>query len=211
MRNGARAVAGPSSPAALPGLPRYPLAHLRSVVVVAALPYDAVAGFGGAMAMLGAAGARLRVVLVAEGPVAGPAQTRALRLLGGPRLEIVRLGVPAGALHLHLGDVTRRLGVLVRGFELCAAPWSGDRRADPGAARWAALLACGLRLGPPLVEYRSAADDGARPGGPPAPWARAAYVAVPRAAALSKRRALECWSGPGAGSAEEAPHEILFR
>ncbi|WP_051711894.1 hypothetical protein [Streptomyces sp. NRRL S-350] len=163
-------------------------------MVVAAPLRDAVVGFGGCMSMLASSRARLRVVVTGGAPGPGAAPSDApLAWLGALRAEVVRLDGSRPE------EVVRRLPSLVRGFDLCAAPWCGDRGSDPGAARWAALLACSLRLRPPLVEYWVPGHRCA-PTACEEPWQRAERVALPPGAADSKRWALDAGRGPLPGS-----------
>ncbi|MFD8594278.1 hypothetical protein ACFV1L_04705 [Kitasatospora sp. NPDC059646] len=186
---------------------------VREAVVVAAPLDGAVVGFGGCMAMLAASGARLRVVLPGAGPgFHGAVPREVLAFLGAPGAELEWLEEPG------CDEAVRRLSLLVNGADLCAAPWCGDRGTAVGSARWAALMACSLRLRPPLVEYWVPGHCAA-PHGCGEPWPRASRVALPPGAERLKRRALDAGRfadpGPGrTGGASPAERlgsrEILF-
>ncbi|MCG6497760.1 hypothetical protein [Kitasatospora sp. A2-31] len=157
---------------------------VRDAVVVAAPLDAAVVGFGGCMAMLAASGVRLRVVVPDAGPAPHAAPPReVLAFLGAPQAELEWLEATG------CDEAVRHLSLLVSGADLCAAPWCGDRGTAAGAARWAALLACSLRLRPPLVEYwvpgHCAASQGCGE-----PWQRASRVSLSPGAERLKRRAL---------------------
>ena len=125
--------------ASWPELRQLPAAHpqaWRSVVVVAAHPDDEVLGVGGTMAMLAAAGARLRLIAITDGEASHPgadpaviAQTRitesaaALDRLGARDPEVVRLRLPDTGLAGHEHELSALLREQCAGFEVCLAPW----------------------------------------------------------------------------------------
>ncbi|MDY0814526.1 hypothetical protein [Kitasatospora purpeofusca] len=186
---------------------------VRDAVVVA-VPFDAaVVGFGGCMAMLAASGVRLRVVVSGGGPASRAAVSReALASLGAPQAELEWLE------GTRCDEGVRHLSLLVKGADLCAAPWCGDRGTAVGSARWAALLACSLRLRPPLVEYWVPGHCASRDCGEP--WQRASRVSLPPGAERLKRRALCAGgvadpasgreSGASVGATRLGSREILF-
>ncbi|MFF8773569.1 hypothetical protein [Kitasatospora sp. NPDC015120] len=206
---------GPSPCLPVAGVPE----GVREAVVVAAPLGAAVAGFGGCMAMLAASGVRLRVVVPGAWPAPHAAPPReVLAFLGAPQAELECLE------GTRCDEAVRHLSFLVKGADLCAAPWCGDRGTAAGAARWAALLACSLRLRPPLVEYWVPGHCAA-PQGCGEPWQRAARVPLPPGAERRKRRALcagraadpgaaepaaGCTDGAPAGGARLGAREILF-
>lgn len=206
----ARRVDGLSACLPVAGVP----VGVREAVVVATPLDAAVVGFGGCMAMLAASGVRLRVVVPGAGPTSHAAVPReVLALLGAPQAELEWLEGTG------CDEAVRRLSFLVKGADVCAAPWCGDRGTAVGAARWAALLACSLRLRPPLVEYWVPGHCRASQGCGE-PWQRASRVSLPPGAERLKRRALGVGhladaapghtGGASVGATRLGSREILF-
>ena len=157
------------------GLARHAgLAQVASAVIVAAHPDDEVLGAGGLMSMLATARARLRLVAVTDGEGshrghADPGElarrrtaetTAALRALGAPAAEVIRLRLPDTGLAGREDDLTAALAPLAEGFDICLAPWDRDMHPDHEAAGRAACRAapgrrtttpsgCGTGLVPP--------------------------------------------------------------
>jgi LmbE family N-acetylglucosaminyl deacetylase len=189
---------------ALDSLPAADLTGWASAVVVAAHPDDVVLGVGGAVALLAASGARLRLVAVTDGeyPPAGPvdraalarrraAETRAaLRALGAQDAEVIRLGLPGTGLAWHEDGLTRLLQDLTGGFSVCLAPWPHDAHADHDAAGRAARRACPGALGYPVWMWHWAL-----PGDPRVPWHRGLRIPLPPAVMAAKRAAMTCFAG----------------
>ena len=184
-------------------LPVAGLAGWRSVAVVAAHPDDEVLGAGGTMALLAAAGARLRLIAVTDGEASHPdadpgavAQTRiaesadALRALGVRDIEVIRLRFPDTGLAAHEDELARRLGELCAGFGVCLAPWEGDAHADHEAAGRAARGAVRHASGPELWSYPIWMWPWAIPADRRVPWARARQVRLPPGAASAKQSAI---------------------
>ena len=128
------------------GLRQLPVADLTGwarVLVLAAHPDDEVLGVGGTMALLAAAGARLRLVAVTDGEASHPghrdpaalaalraAETAdALRVLGAQDTEVIRLGFPDTGLAAGEGALTARLRDLAAGLRRGSGPLG------PGCAR----------------------------------------------------------------------------
>jgi LmbE family N-acetylglucosaminyl deacetylase len=193
---------GESSWRAWPVLDRLPVADVTSwssAVVVAAHPDDEVLGVGGTMALLAAAGARLRLVAVTDGESshgngtdqAALAQRRvtetaaALCLLGAERIEVVRLGLPDTGLAAREGELTTVLAGLTSGFDVCLAPWRRDAHADHEAAGRASPAAFGY----PIWMWHWA-----YPGDQRVPWHRALRVPLPPAVVAAKRAAIQCFA-----------------
>ncbi len=191
---------------ALASLPRVDLTAVRSAVVIAAHPDDEVLGFGGSLALLARAGARLRVVVLTDGEAshpestAAPADLAAVRRIedtAGPALlaasqpEVVRLALPDSALAEHADVLAGRLEELVAGFEVCAAPWSLDAHPDHETAGHAARRAC-APTGVALLEYPVWTWHWAAPDDPRVPWSRAARVDLPAWAVELKQAAIAC-------------------
>ncbi|MFJ6213271.1 PIG-L deacetylase family protein [Streptomyces sp. NPDC092296] len=223
-------------------LPELDLTGPRGVLLVAAHPDDEVLGLGGTIARLAAAGARLRLAAVTDGEASHPRSTapaardlarvrraearRALDALGAADTEIVPLGLPDTGVARYEQQLTDRLAGLLTGFDLCAAPWSGDVHTDHEAAGRAALAA-GAATGVPVLQYPVWAWHWARPGDPRVPWHRAARVSLDGAAVARKRAALDCFAsqllplGDGPADAPVLPpeevahflrdHEVVLR
>ncbi len=114
------------------GLRQLPVADLTGwarVLVLAAHPDDEVLGVGGTMALLAAAGARLRLVAVTDGEASHPghpdpaalaalraAETAdALRALGAQDTEVIRLGFPDTGVAAREDALAARLRDLAAG------------------------------------------------------------------------------------------------
>jgi LmbE family N-acetylglucosaminyl deacetylase len=188
----------------LPGNGLAGLAGVRSAVVVAAHPDDEVLGAGGLISVLAAARARLRLVAVTDGErshrgYAAPealarrrtAETAAaLRALGAPAAEVVRLRLPDGGLAGRQDELAAALTPLVAGFDLCLAPWDRDMHPDHEAAGRAARRAGGRTL----YCYPVWMWHWAAPADPRVPWDRALRIPLPPRAAARKRAAITCFA-----------------
>ena len=179
----------------------------RNVVIVAAHPDDEVLGLGGSIAVLAGGGARLRLVVITDGEASHPdslavsreelaakrrGETDAgLAALGAGQAQVVRLELPDSAVEDHAGDLVALLRPLVDGFDLCAAPWSGDAHPDHEAAGRAARAAC-RGVGTALVQYPVWMWHWAVPADRRVPWDRAARVDLPDWALARKRHAIAC-------------------
>ena len=184
-----------------------------SVVVVAAHPDDEVLGAGGTIAMLAAAGVRLRLIAVTDGeashPGADPArlgQVRAaeravaLDALGAGSAEVIRLGFPDTGLAARGGELTAILREHCAGFGVCLAPWDRDAHADHEAAGRAAR-----RAGLPVLSYPIWMWHWATPADARVPWRQARQIPLPPEVTARKRSALGVFAsqltdrGAGAG------------
>ena len=175
----------------------------RSAVVLAAHPDDEVLGVGGIMAVLAAAGARLRLVAVTDGEASHPgiadpgalarrrvAETAdALRVLGADQAEVMRLGFPDTGLGLREDELTALLRNLTADFDVCLAPWDSDGHADHEAAGRSARRACAQTIFYPVWAWHWAS-----PGDPRVPWSRGLRVPLPVAVAAAKRAAITCFA-----------------
>ena len=184
-----------------PGLKHRPSADpaaWRSAVVVAAHPDDEVLGAGGTMALLAAAGARLRLIAVTDGEASHPgadpeviAQTRtaesetALGRLGVHDIEVIRLRLPDTGLGAREDELSGRLRELCAGFAVCLAPWDWDAHADHEAAGRAARRTARRVLSYPIWMWHWAG-----PGDRRVPWARACQIGLPPGVAARKRSAI---------------------
>jgi LmbE family N-acetylglucosaminyl deacetylase len=189
-----------------PGLARLPALDVTpwtSAVIVAAHPDDEVLGPGGIIAMLAAAGARLRVVAVTDGEYshgerADPAaltrrrvaeRQAALDDLGARDAEIIRLGLPDAALDGRDADIAAALDGLVTGFDACLASWAHDVHADHEAVGRAVARIRHQVTGSawffPVWMWHWA-----RPADPGVPWRHAARVPLTQDTAARKRAAI---------------------
>jgi LmbE family N-acetylglucosaminyl deacetylase len=193
---------GESSWRAWPVLHRLPVADVAawsSAVVVAAHPDDEVLGVGGTIALLAAAGARLRLVAVTDGESshgrgAGWAALAARRVaetaaalcaLGARDAEVVRLCLPDAGLAARQDELATLLPELTSGFDVCLAPWRGDAHADHEAVG----RALPVSLGYPIWMWHWA-----YPGDQRVPWHHALRVPLPPDAAAAKKAAIRCFS-----------------
>lgn len=184
-------------------LTRAALEDWASAVVIAAHPDDEVLGVGGTMALLAAAGARLRLVAITDGEQSHPqaadpaalaarrvAETAAaLRVLDAQRTEVIRLRRPDTGLAGCEAALTAELRELTAGFDVCLAPWAWDAHADHEAAGRAARRACAATLYYPVWMWHWA-----RPGDPRVPWHRAVAVPLPDRVAAAKQAAIRCFT-----------------
>ena len=182
-----------------------------SVVVIAAHPDDEVLGAGGTMAILAAAGARLRLIAVTDGEASHPGSdpavigsariaesAAALGLLGACGAEVLRLRLPDTAVAAHEDDLAGLLRELCAGFEVCLAPWEGDAHADHEAAGRAARQACPAD-GRTLLSYPIWMWHWAKPADPRVPWDRACRVPLPAGVTARKRSAIGAFASQLAG------------
>jgi LmbE family N-acetylglucosaminyl deacetylase len=184
------------------------LAGLASAVVVAAHPDDEVLGAGGLIAMLAAAGARLRLVAITDGesshrgradPVALARRrtaetTAALRALGAGTAEVIRLELPDSELAGRENDLAAALERLIAGFGVCLAPWDGDMHPDHEAAGRAARRAVRRQTGLRALCYPVWMWHWAFPSDPRVPWDQALRVSLPPGATTRKRAAIGCFT-----------------
>ncbi|HTS95462.1 MAG TPA: PIG-L family deacetylase [Streptosporangiaceae bacterium] len=220
--------------AGLGQLPALGIDGWASAAIVAAHPDDEVLGAGGIIAVLAAAGARLRLVSVTDGEASHPgagdpralAQRRvaetaqALRALGAQHTEVIRLRLPDTGLASHEAELTTRLADLTAGFGVCLAPWHRDVHADHEVAGRSARRATGRTLCYPVWMWHWAV-----PGDLRVPWHRALRVPLPAAVAAAKRAAIGCFASqledrgaglgpvlaPGTVAHFSRDQEVLFR
>lgn len=186
--------------AGLAGLPVCRPQDWASAVIIAAHPEDSVLGVGGTIAALAAAGARLRLVVVAASQmclpgwpsVSRPAAEAAVRALGLELADVVFLDYPAAeAVRRHEAEITTVLSELTSGFEVCLAPWRQD--ADPAHE---AVGRSARRAGHRVLDYPLGMWDWALPGDPRVPWASGVQVPLPARAAARKFQAINWLAGP---------------
>jgi LmbE family N-acetylglucosaminyl deacetylase len=192
-----------------PGLRHLPAADplaWAGVVVVAAHPDDEILGAGGTMALLTAAGVRLRLVAVTDGEASHPGanpvliartrvaeSTEALDRLGAGGAEVVRLGFPDTGLAAREQELSAALARACGGFGVCLAPWEADAHADHEAAGRAARRAA-RRAGVQVLTYPIWMWHWARPGDRRVPWHRACQVPLPAEVADRKRAAIDAFT-----------------
>ena len=178
----------------------------EGAVVVAAHPDDEILGAGGTMALLAAAGVRLRLVAITDGEASHPganpvliARTRAaesaeaLNRLGTGAVEVVRLGFPDTGLAAREKELSAALAKSCDGFGICLAPWEADAHADHEAAGRAARRAA-RRAGVEVLTYPIWMWHWARPGDRRVPWPRACQVLLPAEVADRKRAAIDAFT-----------------
>jgi LmbE family N-acetylglucosaminyl deacetylase len=173
-----------------------------SVVIVAAHPDDEILGAGGTMALLAAAGARMRLVAVTDGEASHPGadpsaigQARAaesaaaLGLLGVRDIEVIRLRFPDTGLARCEDELAGQLLELCAGFAVCLAPWDADAHADHEAAGRAARRVA-RRAGQHVLTYPIWMWHWAKPGDARVPWHRARQVPLDADIAARKKSAI---------------------
>jgi LmbE family N-acetylglucosaminyl deacetylase len=188
----------------LPGSSLAGLAGVTSAVIVAAHPDDEVLAAGGLISVLAASRARLRLVAVTDGERshrghASPAvlarrrtaeTAAALRALGARGAEVIRLRLPDGGLAAREKELTAALAPLIKGFDMCLAPWDHDMHPDHEAAGRAARRAKSGQLHYyPVWMWHWAA-----PADPRVPWDGALRIPLPPRAAARKRAAIRCFA-----------------
>ena len=204
-----------------------------SAVIVAAHQDDEILGVGGTMAMLAAAGARLRLIAVTDGEASHPgadpeaiarvrtAESVAARhVLGAGDIEVIRLRLPDTGLSGREDELAARLRELCAGFAVCLAPWEGDAHADHEAAGRAARRATGQVLSYPIWMWHWA-----KPADRRVPWPRACQILLPADVAVLKADAIQAFASqltdragatgpvlpPGIVAHFTRPHEVLLR
>jgi LmbE family N-acetylglucosaminyl deacetylase len=184
-------------------LPEMDPRRWRSVVIIAAHPDDEILGVGGTIARLAADGARLSLVAVTDGEASHPghpdptglasrrsAETaQALRALGAGSCEIIRMGWPDAGLTGAEAPLAEAIAPLIRGFDMCLAPWDGDLHGDHEATGRAACL-----TGVPACHYPVWMWHWARPADPRVPWAAARRVPLPARIRYLKKAAIACFA-----------------
>jgi LmbE family N-acetylglucosaminyl deacetylase len=195
-------------------LPIADVSGWSSAVIVAAHPDDEVLGAGGTIALLAAAGVRLRIILATDGEAshpgisdrAGLARRRvceslaALGALEADAAEVIRLGLPDTGLQAREDDLTDALAEFCGGFDVCLAPWEKDAHADHEAAGRAARRAGGQVLTYPVWMWHWAAPDDER-----VPWDRGRRVPLPSGAAAAKRSAIQAFASQLTGPPDGEP------
>jgi LmbE family N-acetylglucosaminyl deacetylase len=183
-------------------LPAVDPATWPDVVVVAAHPDDEILGAGGTLAILAAAGVRLRLIAVTDGEASHPdtdpaviagrraqESATALDILGVRNIEVVRLGFPDTGVAGHLEELSAILRRQCAGFGVCLAPWEGDAHADHEAAGQAARRAA-RETGQRVLTYPIWMWHWAEPADHRVPWHRADQVILPAGIATRKAAAI---------------------
>jgi LmbE family N-acetylglucosaminyl deacetylase len=169
------------------------------------------------MAILAAAGARLRLVAVTDGegshpdcdpavigPVRAAESAAALDLLGAGNAEVIRLRFPDTAVADREDELTGLLRELCAGFDVCLAPWEGDAHADHEAAGRAARRAASA-AGQTVLSYPIWMWHWASPADPRVPWSRACRIPLPAGVAARKRAAIGAFASQLAGRGPLGP------
>jgi len=204
-----------------------------SAVIVAAHPDDEILGVGGTMAMLAAAGVRLRLIAVTDGEASHPgadpeaiARVRttesaaARAVLGVQDIEVIRLRLPDTGLTACEDELADRLRELCAGFAVCLAPWEADAHADHEAAGRAAR-----RTGQHVLSYPIWMWHWARPADRRVPWPRAFRIPLSADVAALKADAIQAFASqltaradatgpvlpPGIVAHFTRPQEVLLR
>ena len=175
----------------------------RRVVVVSAHPDDETLGVGGLLADLAAAGATVRVLVIADGERSHPLDdAEARRALGarrrreveravevlGPQDGITHLGLPDGSLDELEGTLVDHVTRLTDAGTLVLAPWLADGHSDHDALGGACTKAvsgtgAGLAHYPVWLWHWGTPDS--------LPWPDVVACEPSRTAAWRKRAALE--------------------
>jgi len=168
-------------------IPRLRLPPVDRVLVVAPHPDDEVLPIGGLLRRLSRAGVPVTVLALTDGEAAyGPAHAgdlgprrveesrRGLVRLLGPDVEVVRLGLPDGALDRHVPAIARAVAAHAAPRQLYLTPHERDGHPDhEAAARGTAL---GSRPGCRTIRYPVWLWHWCRPGRGGVDWARARVV-----------------------------------
>ena len=200
------------------------------VVVVAPHPDDEVLGVGGILRSLHRGGRRIVVAALSDGEASHPGTNgitarelerrrpresrAALDRLGLAGCEIVRFGVPDGAIASHLAAVAAGLEELVTPEATVLATWRGDGHPDHEAAGHATAQVCASR-GARLVEYPVWMWNWAVPGDGRVPWTRARSstldtdARVAKAAAIAEFRSQVEPVGDGPNDGPVLPDAVL--
>lgn len=187
-------------------LPTADPATWPSAVVVAAHPDDEVLGVGGTMAIVAAAGVRLRLIAVTDGEASHPGadpgmlgriraeeSAAALDELGARDTEVIRLRFPDTGLAACEDELTAVLTERCAGFEVCLAPWETDAHSDHEAAGRAARRAA-VRADRSVLSYPIWMWHWARPADAQVPWHRACQIPLPSEVAARKRSAIRAFA-----------------
>ncbi len=193
------------------------------VVVLAPHPDDEVLGVGGTLRRLARAGAAITLVAITDGeashprsPTTSPAQLarlraaereRALAALDIAALDVIRLGIRDGG--VAASDLAARLAPIVRGAELCLAPWERDGHPDHDATGRAAIAAC-ASAGVRLLRYPVWAWHWASPASDDLPWPRARRIALDADTIAAKRAAIAAYRSQHAPLSAAAGDEPIL-
>jgi LmbE family N-acetylglucosaminyl deacetylase len=213
-------------------LPELLLGNHRRAVFVAPHPDDEVLASGGLLQRLSSTGTEVTVVSVTDGEASYPSSPtvtpmdladlrarelqHALDFLGLRNAEVVRLGLPDGAVASQCDELVACLLGLLGPDMLCVAPWQRDGHPDHDAAGEAAATACAATRAP-FLRSLIWTWHWAVPRDPRVPWLRARCLPLTRIELTRKRwatRAFRSQISPlSARPGDEAilPPEILVR
>lgn len=223
---------GPGTPAE--AWSRSPLAHARRlappgpgdrVAVLVAHPDDETLGAGGLIALTARQGVPVRVVLATDGenshpgsPTHAPPQLAAIRRAEtdaalrclGDGVEIVRLGLPDGALTAHSAELADRAAPLLDGATHVVTTMAGDGHPDHEACAAAVASLAGGRPGVVRWQFPVWAWHWADPDTDAVPWEHLAVLELDDDARAAKRAALDAYVSQHAPlSPDPADREVL--
>ena len=115
--------------------------------------------------------------------------TAALRALGAQGAEEIRLGLPDSGLADREERLVNVLAPLVKGFDLCLAPWDHDMHPTMRRPAGSRKAAAGAFYSFPIWMWHWASPADRR-----VPWDRAVWLPLPPRAASRKRAAITCFA-----------------
>jgi LmbE family N-acetylglucosaminyl deacetylase len=213
----------------LQSIPLLPPVSAARVVLVAPHPDDEVLGAAGLMQHM--QGTEISLVAVTDGEGSHPQAVehrrdlrrlrvsesmRALSKLGLHSLNVIRLGMPDGAVTDHFDELVGNLTQLVAAGDLCVAPWRFDGHPDHEACGRAAAEAARSREAR-LLEYPIWAWHWLDPEDPRMPWDQCRRLPLSRRQAARKRWATHAFTsqirprGAEPGAMAVLPGPVLRR
>ena len=169
----------------------------RRLIVIAPHPDDETLGAAGLMTVAAERSIPIEIIAVTEGEVSHPAngidiselraqeRHNALERLG-VRPTIHRLGIPDGSVTANAEEVFERFGRILRGGDLCVAPWPRDGHPDHDACG-AAACRSGREVGCSLLQYLVWAWHWATPDSDEIAWAAGRRLTLSWSTRIRKR------------------------